>query len=234
MTREDYLIVTGDFGCCFYGFPEDIKDPEWYEMLKKEGYLNYDRSIQEFWEGQKWTTLFVDGNHENFNKLNGYPVTEWHGGKVHMIKPNVIHLMRGQIFEIDGNTFFTMGGAESTDKWRRMEGYTWWRQEIPSYSELDEGIRNLEEHDMQVDYVITHCCPEETVRRENQRMMPYAMIGNTLTQYFEHLINDWGLSFKHWYYGHYHIDANHNKFHSLYNAIRPLDRALTLENRGLE
>ena len=30
-----------------------------------------------------FTTLFVDGNHENFDRLYEYPVEEWHGGKVH-------------------------------------------------------------------------------------------------------------------------------------------------------
>lgn len=28
-----------------------------------------------------FTTLFVDGNHENFDLLNAYPVENWHGGK---------------------------------------------------------------------------------------------------------------------------------------------------------
>ena len=46
------------------------------------------------------TVLFVDGNHENFDLLNAYPVEMWKGGKVHNIKPDIIHLMRGQVFEI--------------------------------------------------------------------------------------------------------------------------------------
>lgn len=29
---------------------------------------------------------------------------EWHGGKVHELRPHVLHLMRGQVFEIDGKT----------------------------------------------------------------------------------------------------------------------------------
>ena len=53
-------------------------------------------------EAKSYTTLFVDGNHENFDRLYDYPVEEWHGGKVHKIRSSVIHLMRGQVFEIDG------------------------------------------------------------------------------------------------------------------------------------
>ena len=64
---------------------------------------------------KSFTTLFVDGNHENFDRLYEYPVEEWHGGKVHKIRPSVIHLMRGQIFEIEGKSIFTFGGASSHD-----------------------------------------------------------------------------------------------------------------------
>ena len=66
-------------------------------------------------EGKPFTTLFVDGNHENFDRLYAYPVEEWHGGKVHKIRPSVIHMMRGQVFAIDGKSVFTFGGASSHD-----------------------------------------------------------------------------------------------------------------------
>jgi hypothetical protein len=52
------------------------------------------------------TTLLVDGNHENFNSLS--VLLEWHGGKVHEGWPNILHLMRGQVFTLDGCTFFTI------------------------------------------------------------------------------------------------------------------------------
>ena len=43
------------------------------------------------------------------------PVSEWNGGKVHFVRPNVIHLMRGQVFTLQGQTYFTFGGASSHD-----------------------------------------------------------------------------------------------------------------------
>ena len=64
---------------------------------------------------KSFTTLFVDGNHENFDRLYDYPVENWHGGKVHKIRPSVIHLMRGQVFDIDDRSIFTFGGASSHD-----------------------------------------------------------------------------------------------------------------------
>lgn len=36
---------------------------------------------------KKFTTVFVDENHENYTRLyNDYPVEEWHGGKAHKIR----------------------------------------------------------------------------------------------------------------------------------------------------
>ena len=63
------------------------------------------------WLSEKpWTTLFVDGNHENFDRLKNYPITEEWGGKVQKIYDKVYHLMRGEIY---------------TD--RRQENlYFWW------------------------------------------------------------------------------------------------------------
>lgn len=57
----------------------------------------------------------MDGNYENFDRLYSYPVEEWHGGKVYKIRNSVIHLMCGQVFEIDGKKIFTIGGARSHD-----------------------------------------------------------------------------------------------------------------------
>ena len=81
MTKDDYVIVLGDFGI-------------WRDSPQQRWYLNW-------LEERYFTTLFIDGNHECYYILDAYPVEEWHGGKVHFIKPSVIHLMRGQVFEID-------------------------------------------------------------------------------------------------------------------------------------
>lgn len=96
MTKEDYVIICGDFGGVWDGSKKDERNLDWLESLP-------------------FTTLFVSGNHENFDRLERYPVEEWNGGKIQRIRPHVIHLMRGQVFELQGCTFFTMGGASSHD-----------------------------------------------------------------------------------------------------------------------
>ena len=99
MTKDDYVIICGDFGGVWDAGGESKDEKYWLDWF----------------EGRSYTLLFVDGNHENFDRLNGYPVKEWCGGKVHELRPHVLHLMRGQVFEIDGKKIFTFGGASSHD-----------------------------------------------------------------------------------------------------------------------
>lgn len=116
-----------------------------------------------------------------FNRLYQYPVKEWNGGKVHEIRPNVLHLVRGEIFIIEDKKFFVMGGASSHDiqdgildyedpNWKekakkldskgkymyRIKGLSWWEEEIPSDTELENGLKNLEKHNWKVDFILTH------------------------------------------------------------------------------
>ena len=96
MTKDDTVIITGDFGGVWFGDSRDDETLDWLERLP-------------------FTLVFVCGNHENYDALARYPVAEWRGGKVHRVRPHVLHLMRGQIFELEGCRFFTMGGAKSHD-----------------------------------------------------------------------------------------------------------------------
>lgn len=186
LTMDDYVIIAGDFGGVWNGDT-----------------LEYDLT---YYTQLPFTVLFVDGNHENFDLLNSYPVEIWNGGKVHKIKPNIIHLMRGQIFEIEGKTIFTFGGATSIDKYRRREGESWWQQELPTYEELDEGIANLKRYGNKVDYIITHSCGQRALTYPQLRIAAGIKIAcpeSHLLSNFEDIVE-----FKHWYFGHFHIDAN--------------------------
>lgn len=67
--------------------------------------------------------------------------------------------MRGEVYCIEGNTIFVMGGGYSIDKYRRTEGVSWWPQEMPSEEEYHNAIMNLEKVGNHVDYIITHTAP---------------------------------------------------------------------------
>ena len=200
LTRNDYIIICGDVAVCWDGG-------------------KFDRYIQNWWCTQPYTLLFVDGNHENHDLLDAYPVTEWNGGKIHEITPNVFHLMRGQYYTIEGSTFFTFGGAESTDKWHRKEGRSWWAREMPSDEEYNEGFKNLEMHNNTVDYIITHDAPNKIVEQEFEWRFD---IHNKIRNYFD-IINE-TVSFKEWHFGHYHqsIKMENGKYQCHYYEVKKL------------
>ena len=91
----DTLIVCGDFGFLWDG-------------SKRE------REALEYLGSRKFNVLFLDGTHENFDLLQKCRETVWHGGHVRRVCGNLLNLMRGQIFEIEGKKIFTFGGGEPT------------------------------------------------------------------------------------------------------------------------
>ena len=206
MSREDYMIMCGDFGGVWFGDERDNAELDKLERLP-------------------FTTLFVTGNHENFEALSKYPTEEWHGGRVRRIRPHVLHLLRGQIFDIEGYTFFSMGGASSHDisdgilepddpelerKIRvldmfgglyRVNHISWWKEELPSDEEYEEARRNLEAAGYAVDYVISHCAPSSV----QDEISPFYQ-HDRLTEFFEDISRR--MKFHYWLFGHYHDNRN--------------------------
>lgn len=206
MTKDDYVIICGDFGGVWTKDEESIWETMRLDQL----------------ESKPFTTLFVDGNHENFDRLYSYPVEEWHGGKVHKIRPSVIHLMRGQVYNIDGKKIFTFGGARSHDisggilelndpdfeekkekldrglKPYRINHFSWWEQEMPSIEEMEEGRKNLEANGNKVDFIVSHCCASSTLALLSHGMFE----PDYLSDYLEEIRQK--VQFKKWFFGHYH------------------------------
>lgn len=213
LDKNDYVIICGDFGGIWD--KEESKDEEWW---------------LEWLNNLSFTVLFVDGNHENFDRLNAYPVEEWHCGKVHKIRSSVIHLMRGQVYELFGKKIFTMGGAKSHDisggildmedplyivKKKELDrGYepyrinhiSWWEEEIPKQSEMKEALDNLQKHNNEVDYIITHCCSSST---QDVLSAKGLFKKDVLTDFLDDIKGK--CTYKRWYFGHYHDNINVNE-----------------------
>ena len=222
MTKYDYIIICGDFGGVWTFEEESKREKEALDWLNNKNF----------------TTLFVDGNHENYTRLYNYPIEEWKGGKVHEIRDSVLHLMRGEIFDIDNKKIFAFGGARSHDiqdgilnldeeeriyeyrkrgAYFRIRDFSWWDLELPIEEEIQNGISNLEKVNYKVDYVISHCCPTSI----------QALINSTykraiLTDYLQQISEK--CTFKRWYFGHYHDYKQVNsQFTLLYEDIVPLE-----------
>ena len=180
----DFLIVAGDFG---FVFLNDQRERKFLDSLAKLPY----------------TVLFIDGNHENFDALFKYPLDMWNGGKVHIIRDNVLHLMRGQVYGIEGKKFFTFGGGYSIDKFLRREGVSWWKEEMPGLAEYEEGMRNLEKHGFKVDYIITHAAPESVMNM----IFPNHDPEKELNLYLERVKQ--ATEFRHWYFAHLHMEEDY-------------------------
>ena len=218
MTKDDYVIICGDFGGIWNYITESIHEKQLLDLL----------------DSKNFTTLFVDGNHENYTRLYNYPVEEWHGGKVHKIRNSVFHLMRGEIFNIDNKKIFAFGGARSHDiqegilnldeeekiyeyrkrgAYFRIRDFSWWDLELPTNQEMENGIKNLEKVNYKVDYIISHCCPTSV-----QALINPTYKRDILTDYLQQISEK--CIFKKWYFGHYHDYRQVNaQFTLLYEDI---------------
>ena len=207
LTKDDYLIILGDFGLIFYQengilAPQEKKNIEW---------LN----------SQPWTTLFIDGNHENFDRLwntEKYPEIEYYGGKASKIADSIYYLHRGQVFNLDGKTFFTMGGALSIDKYSRTSGISWWPEEDIRDVDMEKAFKNLAIHNNKVDYVLTHTCPDIIFKDLlDRKYMAGHIKHDPNTDKLQEIYDK--IEFKKWYFGHFHIEAIQEDYASLYHTI---------------
>ena len=186
MTKDDYVIIVGDFGLIWDGGPSD---KYWLDWLERKPF----------------TTLFIDGNHENFDLLYQYPTKEWNCGLVHEIRPSVMHLQRGEVFVIDELKVFTFGGALSIDKPYRTEGKSWWPQEMPNMKEMENGLSNLAIHANRVDIILTHNGPESIVKTFGFGIKQEE---KALAKYLEHIKNHVG--YDKWFFGHWHENRSYD------------------------
>lgn len=207
MTCEDFVIICGDFGL----WDDTNEERYWLKWLNDKPF----------------TTLFVDGNHENYTRLNNeFEIVDFHGGKAHKIRDNIYHLMRGYVFDISDKKIFAFGGARSHDiddgildpaafktkrefkyeykRWSksnkifRVNNVSWWKEEMPTKEEMDFGLKTLAENNFEVDFIVTHCCPQQVVAMFSGGCYKC----DELTEYFDTVAEK--TKFKKWFFGHYH------------------------------
>lgn len=183
LTKEDYLMICGDFGIIW----TDTQDSE-------------EKFLLTWLDKCPWTTLFIDGNHENHPRLATFPEVEILGGRAHQISDSVYHIMRGEIIEFENLKLLCIGGADSHDKHFRKEGESWWSQERITEEDVENARKNLARYDNTVDFVISHSLP----RAIQFKIFPY-MKPTRSSYMLEQIYYDIDIN-KAWLSGHYHED----------------------------
>lgn len=226
MTKDDFVIILGDFGLVWSN-SQTKQEKYWLDWL----------------DSKPFTTLFIDGNHDNHPVLNtAFEEVDFHGGKAHKIRDSVYHLMRGYVFDICDKKIFAFGGASSHDiqdgildpndfvdeedfrdtynRWNkqnkmfRVRGFSWWDEELPSQEEMQRGIDNLAKCGNKVDFIISHCCPQQIASLFSQGLYQ----PDILTHYFDEVLEK--VEFNRWFFGHYHDNRQiMSKFIMMYEQI---------------
>lgn len=133
LSEKDVVIILGDCGIFWRKDGSDAKS-----------FISY------FERYYKFNLYFIDGNHERFPSLNALKEDE---NQMGYISEHIRHLKRSRVYNIQGKKILTIGGADSIDKLRRIEGLSWWKDEAIT----DEDVARVEPG--YYDYVLTHCCP---------------------------------------------------------------------------
>jgi DNA repair exonuclease SbcCD nuclease subunit len=231
LTRDDYAIVCGDFGLPFLNCEFDPGSDTTSNSFVRERRVDY-VSAMKWLKSLPFTILFVDGNHDNHPYWNSLPTEEWQGGLISRSPDadNVIHLKRGEIFEIDGYSFFTFGGAASVDKEVRTFGIDWWPDEVAGYAQMKHGLDKLEKHGNTVDFIITHTMPASVVKKLGFGYNFRDPVADYLDEVL-HLVD-----YRHWYCGHMHIDRDLPEylFTVIYEEYHNAVTSLSLNNLGGE
>lgn len=194
LKKNDYVIICGDFGFVWDESKSELSNLKW---LSK----------------RKYTILFVEGAHENFNLLEKYPIVDFMGGKARKICDNVLQLMRGNIFEIDGQKIFAFGGGDD-ENFEISDNSNDFSYSIPSESLCNEARNILSLHSNQVDYIITY----DTDFKMRSLLNMNSNCFTNLHSFLNEIATT--VSFKKWYFGCFHIDKNiSNSYSALYTRV---------------
>lgn len=200
--EHDLIIQCGDFGFVWDG-----------SQSEKEFINKLSRRL-------KTPLLIVPGNHENYDLIEQLPTCKKFNGKCYKLRDNIFIAKRGQIFKINGKTFLTLSGAMSTDKYRRIEHISWWKQELWTYREEHDLFKRLDKINWRMDYVISHTAPNEIIQK---MINPYFFnkILDPTTLLFSEIYRD--LKFKEWHFAHMHEDRQIGIFHCHYHNVHMLE-----------
>lgn len=182
--NSDYIIVLGDFG--FTG----------KRLIKLNKILDESNT----------TLLFVDGNHEHYPKLKKCKTIEMFDGKVGKYANRIFWLKRGEVYNIENHKFLVFGGARSVDIHYQISNEDWYPDEEYNKEEYENLYKNIIKHNYKFDYILSHDGPYEIIKHIHLHDCEKTKT-NTLLENIRK-----NCDFKHWYFGHHHIDKTMSKY----------------------
>lgn len=200
LTKSDYVLVCGDL--------EVVRaDPEERAFCIKR------------LEEMPYSTLFIDGNHEELDLIASYPEETWRGGRVRRISESIRYLERGQVFEIDGMSVLAMGGAKTFAHAREAGLLTGPDAGIPNGLQRAETMANLARHGNRVDVIASHTAPSGVLPLLPQRE---SVPVSEFTDWLQEIADS--SAFGQWLFGHYHCDVSPRPgFRCLLNVLYRAD-----------
>ena len=170
--KEDYVILLGNIG---YPHEETVK------------YLTT----------FPFTILFIEGLSDNTNELYKLEEIDWNGGKVHKIADNVLHLIRCNLFTIEGKTIFAIGGDVTYNRDMLRRDIDYYIKECPSVDELDEAVKVLTTAAYKVNYILSTIPDSKTMLQFDSDLHP-----NDLSNWMFDMSNK--VIYDRWYFGQHH------------------------------
>lgn len=129
--HADVIVHLGDFG---YNFTDPYLD-----------------GLESALEAQDLVLGFVEGNHENFDRLLARSVTQ---DGLRPLRERIVHLPRGLRWQWGTTRCLAVGGAYSIDRFLRTEHTSWWQQELIT----DADVRSVVAGG-RADVMFCHDCP---------------------------------------------------------------------------
>ena len=230
LDKNDYVIILGDVGIL------------WDKELSK---------TEKYWikwlENKPWTTLFILGNHENYDRWEQIPKELWNGGYVQKLAPSVIRLCYGEIFNLCGKKILALSGAASHDTQHGIIDPA----DYSTREEMKQACRNLEKEHGGWQFAMYRIKGEswwpqeiptsaermhalDNLEKVNNKVdfiltheAPASVINwisifppTEYSMWLEKNIR-YCVEYKHWYFGHYHLNKDINdKETCLYEQIR--------------
>jgi Icc-related predicted phosphoesterase len=197
--KPDILFICGDFGWWphFHGSTKfDGSGKPWNQY----GIINPSTKI--YW---------CDGNHENHDDLDN--LVSKHGIIPIEIMKDVYYMPRGSVLTINNKNVLFFGGANSIDKNSRIQGVTWWPQEVISYTDF----QRIGDIYTEIDVVVSHTCPESVFDHDafKKKVSHYELENDPSRTALQAILEIYHPSV--WVSGHWHdnmnMQINNTSFH---------------------